>query len=167
RPPCRGPGRAPARKPTKEQARSMIRAQNVSKYFGAKRALGPVSFEIGDGETVGFLGLNGAGKTTALRILACDLRPSAGTIAIDDIDAVKSPHEVRKLVGFLPEAPPLYGDMLVREYLEFSGRVRGMSGAAVQRRMPTVLELTHLTDVANQVIATLSHGYRQRVGVAQ
>jgi ABC-2 type transport system ATP-binding protein len=145
----------------------MIRAQNVSKYFGAKRALGPVSFEIGEGETVGFLGLNGAGKTTALRIFACDLRPSAGTITIGDIDAVKSPHEVRKLVGFLPENPPLYGDMLVREYLEFSGRLRGMSAQAVQKRIPTVLEVTHLTEVKNQVISTLSHGFRQRVGVAQ
>ena len=74
----------------------MIRAQNVSKYFGTKRALGPVSFEIADGETVGFLGLNGAGKTTALRIFACDLRPSSGSVIVGDIDAVESPHEVRK-----------------------------------------------------------------------
>ncbi|HUS64201.1 MAG TPA: ABC transporter ATP-binding protein [Kofleriaceae bacterium] len=145
----------------------MIRAQNVSKYFGAKRALGPVSFEIGSGETVGFLGLNGAGKTTALRIFACDLRPSAGSVKVGDIDAVSNPHEVRKLVGFLPENPPLYGDMLVREYLEFAGRVRGMAKDAVAKRIPAVLEVTHLTDVAGQVISTLSHGYRQRVGVAQ
>jgi ABC-2 type transport system ATP-binding protein len=145
----------------------MIRAQNVSKYFGAKRALGPVSFEIESGETVGFLGLNGAGKTTALRIFACDLRPSAGTVKVGDIDAVSNPHEVRKLVGFLPENPPLYGDMLVREYLEFAGRVRGMTKDAVHKRLPAVLDVTHLSDVAGQVISTLSHGYRQRVGVAQ
>ncbi|HEY8145307.1 MAG TPA: ATP-binding cassette domain-containing protein, partial [Kofleriaceae bacterium] len=122
-----------------------------------------MSFEIGDGETVGFLGLNGAGKTTALRIFACDLRPSAGTIHIGAIDAVKSPHEVRKLVGFLPENPPLYGDMIVTEFLEFSGRIRGMTAAAVKKRMPAVLELTHLKEVDRQVISTLSHGYRQRV----
>ena len=145
----------------------MIRAQNVSKYFGAKRALGPVSFEISDGETIGFLGLNGAGKTTALRIFACDLRPSAGTIQIGAIDAVKSPHEVRKLVGFLPENPPLYGDMIVTEFLDFAGRIRGMSAAEIKKRMPDVLELTHLKEVDRQVISTLSHGYRQRVGVAQ
>jgi len=145
----------------------MIRAQNVSKYFGAKRALGPVSFEIGDGETVGFLGLNGAGKTTALRIFACDLRPSAGTIQIGAIDAVKSPHEVRKLVGFLPENPPLYGDMVVTEYLDFAGRIRGMSADQIKKRMPQVVDLTHLKEVERQVISTLSHGYRQRVGVAQ
>ena len=84
----------------------MIRVENLTKYFGDKRALGPVSFEIADGETVGFLGLNGAGKTTALRILACDLRPSAGAVSIGGIDALSDPHEVRKQIGFAPESPP-------------------------------------------------------------
>ena len=136
----------------------MIRAENVSKYFGAKRALGPVSFEIEEGETVGFLGLNGAGKTTALRIFACDLRPSAGTVVVGNIDAVQWPHEVRKLVGFLPENPPLYGDMLVREYLQFAGRVRGMTSSQVDKRLPEVLELTDLTHRQSDMIFTLSHG---------
>jgi ABC-2 type transport system ATP-binding protein len=145
----------------------MIRAQNVSKYYGAKRALGPVSFEIEDGETVGFLGLNGAGKTTALRIFACDLRPSGGSIRIGDADAVSDPHEVRKLIGFLPENPPVYMDMGVTEYLEFAGRLRGMSANAIKARMPRVLEVTDLTPVRTDPINTLSHGYRQRVGVAQ
>jgi gliding motility-associated transport system ATP-binding protein len=145
----------------------MIRASNLSKYYGGKRALGPVSFEITDGETVGFLGLNGAGKTTALRILACDLRPSAGTIEVGGIDAVAEPHEVRKRIGFLPENPPLYADMVVTDYLRFSGELRGMTKPEVKRRMPEVLEITDLTDVANDQISTLSHGYRQRVGVAQ
>jgi len=145
----------------------MIRASNLSKFYGGKRALGPVSFEIADGETVGFLGLNGAGKTTALRILACDLRPSAGTIEVGGIDAVAEPHEVRKRIGFLPENPPLYADMVVTDYLRFSGELRGMTKAEVKRRMPEILEITDLTDVANDQISTLSHGYRQRVGVAQ
>src|SRR3954468_16353489 len=145
----------------------MIRASNLSKYYGGKRALGPVTFEISDGETVGFLGLNGAGKTTALRILACDLRPSAGTIEVGGIDAVAEPHEVRKRIGFLPENPPLYTDMIVTDYLRFSGELRGMTKPEVKRRMPEVLEITDLTDVANDQISTLSHGYRQRVGVAQ
>src|SRR4029434_2203915 len=105
----------------------MIRATNLSKYYGAKRALGPVSFEITDGETVGFLGLNGAGKTTALRLLACDLRPSAGMIEGGGGDAGGAPHEVRKRVGFLPENPPLYADMVVTDYLRFAGELRGMS----------------------------------------
>src|SRR5687768_15571049 len=110
----------------------MIKVTNLSKFYGAKRALGPVSFEIEDGETVGFLGLNGAGKTTALRIFACDLRPSSGSVAVGDIDAVESPHEVRKRIGFLPENPPLYSDMLVGDYLNFAGKIRGMSGSEIR-----------------------------------
>lgn len=145
----------------------MIRASNLSKYYGGKRALGPVSFEIADGETVGFLGLNGAGKTTALRILACDLRPSSGTIDVGGADVVSEPHEVRKRIGFLPENPPLYMDMLVTDYLMFAGELRGMSKAAARKRMPDVLEVTDLTAVAYDPIGTLSHGFRQRVGVAQ
>jgi ABC-2 type transport system ATP-binding protein len=145
----------------------MIRASNLSKFYGGKRALGPVSFEINDGETVGFLGLNGAGKTTALRLLACDLRPSVGTIDMSGVDAVADPHEVRKRVGFLPENPPLYGDMIVTDYLRFAGELRGMSKADVKRRLPEVLEITDLGDTASDPINTLSHGYRQRVGVAQ
>jgi ABC-2 type transport system ATP-binding protein len=145
----------------------MIRAENVSKYFGAKRALGPVSFEIEDDECVGFLGLNGAGKTTALRIFACDLRPSAGSVVVGDIDAVVNPHDVRKLVGFLPENPPLYSDMQVTEYLQFAGRVRGMSGSELAKRLPEVIDETDLGSVQHDMIYTLSHGFRQRVGVAQ
>ncbi len=122
----------------------MIRATNLSKFYGAKRALGPVSFEINDGETVGFLGLNGAGKTTALRILACDLRPSSGSIEVGGADVVSQPHEVRKRIGFLPENPPLYFDMSVTDYLTF---VAGESllrttPVAIKRRMPDVLEVT-------------------------
>ncbi|HEY4177150.1 MAG TPA: ABC transporter ATP-binding protein [Kofleriaceae bacterium] len=126
-----------------------------------------VSFEINDGETVGFLGLNGAGKTTALRILACDLRPSSGTVEVGGVDAVSDPHEVRKRIGFLPEHPPVYQDMSVVDYLAFAGEIRGMSKGQVRRRMPDVLDITSLTDVQNEIIATLSHGYRQRVGVGQ
>lgn len=145
----------------------MIRVTKLSKFYGGKRALGPVSFEISDGETVGFLGLNGAGKTTALRILACDLRPSSGTIEVGGVDAVADPHEVRKRIGFLPENPPLYLDMLVGDYLKFAGELRGMSRDEVAKRLPEVLEITDLGDVASDPIDTLSHGFRQRVGVAQ
>lgn len=145
----------------------MIRATNLSKYYGGKRALASVSFEIADGETVGFLGLNGAGKTTALRILACDLRPSSGSIEIGGVDAVADPHEVRKRIGFLPENPPLYMDMTVADYLRFAAELRGMGRSEITRRLPEVLDVTDLTDVAGDVIGTLSHGYRQRVGVGQ
>src|SRR5689334_3866537 len=145
----------------------MIRAKDLTKFYGGKRALGPVSFEIKDGETVGFLGLNGAGKTTALRILACDLRPSAGTIEVGGADVVADPHEVRKKIGFLPENPPIYADMRVTDYLTFAGELRGMSRDAIKKRMGDVLDLTDLHEVADDPIGTLSHGFRQRVGVAQ
>jgi ABC-2 type transport system ATP-binding protein len=145
----------------------MIRATNLSKYYGGKRALASVSFEIADGETVGFLGLNGAGKTTALRILACDLRPSSGSIEIGGVDAVADPHEVRKRIGFLPENPPLYMDMTVADYLRFAAELRGMGRSEITKRLPEVLDVTDLADVAGDVIGTLSHGYRQRVGVGQ
>lgn len=145
----------------------MIRATNLSKFYGGKRALASVSFEIADGETVGFLGLNGAGKTTALRILACDLRPSSGSIEIGGVDAVADPHEVRKRIGFLPENPPLYMDMTVADYLRFAAELRGMGRSEITKRLPQVLDVTDLTEVAGEVIGTLSHGYRQRVGVGQ
>lgn len=145
----------------------MIRANGLSKYFGGKRALGPISFEIETGETVGFLGLNGAGKSTLLRILAGDLRPSAGSFSVRGVDAVLQPHELRKLIGFLPESPPLYSEMTVREYLRFAGRVRRMSAADVERRIQEVEQLTHTADVRNVLLRQLSHGYRQRVGLAQ
>jgi ABC-2 type transport system ATP-binding protein len=139
----------------------------LAKYFGAKRALGPVSFEIGRGETVGFLGLNGAGKTTVLRILAGDLRPSAGSLDVDGIDAVRNPLAVRRLVGFLPEHPPLYPDMAVGDYLRFAGRLRGMDEAAVERRLAEVEEMLGLGSVRRELTRSLSEGYRQRVGLAQ
>src|SRR5688500_6016286 len=145
----------------------MIQVTNLSKYYGGKHALGPVSFEIEDGEAIGFLGLNGAGKTTALRILACDLRPSAGSVSVGGVDAISDPHEVRKRLGFLPENPPLYGDMKVLDYLRFAAELRGMRAPDIKKRLPEVLAITALGSVADEVIHTLSHGFRQRVGVAQ
>ena len=145
----------------------MIRVQSLQKSFAGRRVLGPLSFTIDDGETVGFLGLNGAGKTTALRILACDLRPSAGSVHIDGIDALENPHAVRRQVGFLPETPPLYPDMSVGAFLRFAGRLRGMTAREVERRVPEVAARTQIADVQGEPIRNLSHGYRQRVGVAQ
>jgi ABC-2 type transport system ATP-binding protein len=145
----------------------MIQVSKLSKYYGGKRALGPVSFEIDDGETVGFLGLNGAGKTTALRILACDLRPSAGAVNVGGIDAVTDPHEVRKRIGFLPENPPLYPEMTVSAYLEFAADLRRVAKSDRTKLVGEALEVTDLTGVSADPIQTLSHGYRQRVGLAQ
>ncbi len=145
----------------------MIEVSNLTKYYGGRRALGPVSFEIDKGETVGFLGLNGAGKTTALRILACDLRPTAGSVKVAGIDALAEPHEVRKRIGFLPESPPLYMEMPVAEYIDFACDLRGVHAGERKQKIGAALALTDLIGVAGQAIGTLSHGYRQRVGVAQ
>ena len=145
----------------------LIRVSEVSKFYGGKRALGPVSFEIGTGETVGFLGLNGAGKTTLLRILACDLRPSAGFFSVDGVDGVATPHHIRSLVGFLPESPPIYPEMKVGEYLHFAGQLRGLNGANLERRIPEVEEVTDIVNMHNELLRHLSHGYRQRVSLAQ
>jgi len=145
----------------------MLRADRLVKYYGGKRALGPVSFEIGAGETVGILGLNGVGKTTLLRIVATDLRPSGGAIEIDGVDALRDPHAVRTRIGFLPQRPPLYPDMTVGEYLSFAGRLRGMDDAALKRRTAVVEEITHIGHMRNELVRHLSLGYRQRVGVAQ
>lgn len=145
----------------------MLRASGLTKYFGGKRALGPVSFEIRRGETVGILGLNGVGKSTLLRIVATDLRPSAGGLEVAGIDAVREPHAVRRRIGFLPQIPPLYPEMTVAEFLRFAGRIRGMEEKALARRIPEVEELTHIGEVRGELVRNLSLGYRQRVGVAQ
>ncbi|MBK8481579.1 MAG: ABC transporter ATP-binding protein [Proteobacteria bacterium] len=145
----------------------MISARGLTKFYGDRCAVHELDFTIEGGEIVGFLGLNGAGKTTTLRILACLLLPSRGTVRIHDLDVVDNPHEIRKLVGFLPETPPLYAEMSVESYLRFVGQLRGLSGARLRERLGEVLRQTSLEDVRRQVIGSLSHGYRQRVGIAQ
>src|SRR5690606_32263789 len=102
----------------------MIEIDGLYKYYGEYRALGPLSATIADGEVVGLLGLNGAGKTTTLRILACDLLPSSGTVRVGGVDVVAEPHRVRQMIGYLPDVPPLYDEMTVEEYLAFAARLR-------------------------------------------
>src|SRR5579859_7759670 len=145
----------------------MIEVRELYKYYGEHRAAGPLSFSIEQGEIVGLLGLNGAGKTTALRVLACDLLPSSGSVMVDGIDVVDQPHEVRRRIGFLPDTPPLYGEMTVHEYLLFAARLRGLSASDAERRAGVVEESAELGDVKDDVITSLSHGFRQRVGIAQ
>ncbi len=145
----------------------MIEIRDLYKYYGECRALGDLSFTIQSGQIVGLLGLNGAGKTTTLRILACDLLPTSGTVLVEGIDIVSNPDEVRAKIGYLPDAPPLYPEMTVREYLRFAGRIRGLNGVRLSTRVDEVIRLTELTEVHCDRIATLSHGFRQRVGIAQ
>jgi ABC-2 type transport system ATP-binding protein len=145
----------------------VIEIQELYKYYGDRRAIGPLSIQIEEGEIVGLLGLNGAGKTTTLRVLACDLLPTSGTVKIGGFDVVAQPDEVRARVGYLPDRPPLYDDMNVEEYLAFAARLRRVPASDVARRVTDVIEQTELGQVRTQMVGTLSHGFRQRVGIAQ
>jgi ABC-2 type transport system ATP-binding protein len=145
----------------------MIEAIGLTRYYGDFPALQDASFTIADREIVGLLGLNGAGKSTAMRILAGLLLPSAGTVKVGGIDAVADPDALRRKIGFLPEDPPLYREMRVREFLQWCGEIKGRSRAEVKKALPEVLATCDIEHVADRVIAELSHGYKKRVGIAQ
>ena len=145
----------------------MIQAEGLTKFYGELRAVHDVSFEIAEGEIVGILGLNGAGKSTILQILSGALNPTSGQVRIGGLDAAEHPDDVRRRIGFLPEEPPLYREMTVEAYLRFVGRLKGMSAVDVERRLDAVCDRTQLSDRREQVIGTLSHGFRKRVGIAQ
>jgi len=145
----------------------VIEVQGLTKYYGETRAIHDLSFRIEQGQIAGFLGLNGAGKSTALKVLAGFLLPTAGTVKVDGVDLLASPEALRASIGYLPEDPPLYDEMTVSGYLTWLGKLRGMSTAAVAARVTEVADLTALADKLNQVIGTLSLGYRKRVGIAQ
>jgi ABC-2 type transport system ATP-binding protein len=145
----------------------VIEISDLYKYYGDSRAVGPLSVTIEPGQVVGLLGLNGAGKTTTLRILACDLLPTSGTVRVNGHDVVEDSDAVRGQVGYLPDTPPVYGEMTVTEYLRFVGRLRRVPSKDIGKRVAETLGLTELDAVAHRQISTLSHGFRQRVGIAQ
>jgi ABC-2 type transport system ATP-binding protein len=145
----------------------MIQVEGLTKYYGEKAAIRDLSFTIEKGEVIGFLGLNGAGKSTTLKVLGCVLLPTSGKVVIDGFDVAKDPHEIRKRIGFLPDTPPLYDEMTVEGYLGFVAELRGVAKADVPGRVADAMKKTALTHHKSDVIATLSHGFRQRVGLAQ
>jgi ABC-2 type transport system ATP-binding protein len=146
---------------------AMIHVEGLTKYYGGHAAIRDLAFRIDRGEVIGFLGLNGAGKTTTLKILGSVLLPTSGRAVIDGHDVVSHPHEVRQRIGFLPDTPPLYDEMGVGEFLAFVARLRGVPSREVSARVSEAEEKTGLRDVDDVPISSLSHGYRQRVGVAQ
>jgi ABC-2 type transport system ATP-binding protein len=145
----------------------MIKVEGLSKRYARNVAVDDVSFEVQKGQIVGFLGPNGAGKTTTMRILTCFLPPTAGTANVAGYDVLQHPMEVKRRIGYLPETPPLYPDMEVGEYLEFVGRLKGISRSELPRRVTDVAERCAVADVRTKLIHKLSKGYRQRVGLAQ
>jgi len=145
----------------------MIEVKGLTKYYGEHAAIHDLNFAIDRGEVIGFLGLNGAGKTTTLKILGCVLLPTAGEVTVDGIDIARDPHAVRRRIGFLPDTPPLYGEMTVGRYLTFAAELRGVAAGDAPRAVVEAEEKTATREVHDQLISSLSHGYRQRVGVAQ
>ncbi|MGO8969323.1 MAG: ATP-binding cassette domain-containing protein [Myxococcaceae bacterium] len=145
----------------------MIQVDGLTKYYGARAAVRDLSFRIASGEVVGFLGLNGAGKTTTLKILAAVLLPSAGTVRIDGMDVARAPLSLKQRIGYLPEEPPLYDEMSVGEYLRFVAELHRVPRARALTAVEEVEERTGLRSVHHELLGALSHGYRQRVGVAQ
>jgi ABC-2 type transport system ATP-binding protein len=145
----------------------MIQASGLSKRFGAARALDKVSFEVRRGEVVGFLGPNGAGKSTTMRILTCFISPTAGLAKVNGYDVFDDPLQVRNALGYLPQRAPLYTDMSVYDYLKFVAEIRGLDESKFKTRLKKVVEVCGLAQSLGKDIGTLSHGYRQRVGLGQ
>src|SRR5579883_1571802 len=145
----------------------MIYANDLSKSFGSFRALDKINFEVKRGEIVGFLGPNGAGKSTTMRILTCFISPTSGTARVNGHDVFDEPLQVRESLGYLPQRAPLYLEMSVLEYLRFAADLRHLDADTFRRRAKSVVEVCGLAQVLGKEIRYLSHGYRQRVGLAQ
>ena len=145
----------------------MIEVQGLTKYYGPHPAILDVSFEVKAGEVVAFLGPNGAGKTTCMRILTGFMPASGGTATIAGFDIYDQSLEARRQIGYLPEHTALYRDMRVRQYLRYMGKLAGMGPVQIKDSLDKVLDRCGLSDRADQIIGTLSRGYRQRVGIAQ
>jgi ABC-2 type transport system ATP-binding protein len=145
----------------------MITVTELTKRYARHTAVDHVSFEVEKGQIVGFLGPNGAGKTTTMRMLTCFLPPTSGSATVAGFDVLEQPFEVKKRIGYLPEMPPLYPEMRTAEYLDFVGRLKGLSGAELDQRVDYVLGRCAVADVRDKLLGKLSKGYRQRVGLAQ
>jgi ABC-2 type transport system ATP-binding protein len=145
----------------------MIQVEGLTKRYARNVAVDQISFSVEKGRIVGFLGPNGAGKTTTMRMLTCFMPPTDGTANIAGFDVVKSPLEVKRHIGYLPETPPVYPDMEVGDYLEFVAKLKGIPSADVTKRGKEAADRCRVSDVYTKLIGKLSKGYRQRVGLAQ
>ena len=145
----------------------MIEVKNLTKRYGTNTALNNVSFTVEEGTIVGFLGPNGAGKSTTMNIITGYLSATSGSVTVQGKNTLENPNEVKKLIGYLPELPPLYMDMTVREYMEFAAELKKIPKAKRAESIDDVEKLVKIKDVEKRLIKNLSKGYRQRVGLAQ
>ena len=141
----------------------MISVNGLTRSYGSLRAVDNISFTVNDGEITGLLGPNGAGKTTTLRMLSCYLNPDSGSVTVDGINAADEPLAIKKMIGYLPESAPLYGDMIVYDYLKYVAEMRGIQG---DERIREMADTCRIREVMHKNINELSKGYRQRVGLA-
>ena len=144
----------------------MIRVENLVKNFGDVRAVRDISFQVNDGEILGFLGENGAGKSTTLKVMTGYLSATAGNVFVDDMNIVDDSLEIRKRVGYLPELNPLYGEMIVYDLLSFIATIRRMEGRAFRQALERVVEQCGLAGVVHRAVQECSKGYKQRIGLA-
>ena len=145
----------------------MIQVSHLTKYYGDFLAVNDLSFEIQDGHVYGFLGPNGAGKSTTMNIMAGCLSPTDGTVKIGGFDILEQPEAAKKLIGYLPEQPPLYPNETPQEYLTFVGEAKGLRGKELREEIDSAVQSAGIENVRDRLIGTLSKGYRQRVGIAQ
>src|ERR1700744_5174751 len=145
----------------------MITVTDLTKRYARNTAVDHISFSVEKGQIVGFLGPNGAGKTTTMRMLTCFFPPTAGKATVAGYDVLDQPLEVRRRIGYLPETPPLYLEMETTDYLRFVGRLKGLAGAELEKRVAYVIDRCAIGEMKNKLLGKLSKGYRQRVGLAQ
>ncbi|MDI3481592.1 MAG: gliding motility-associated transport system ATP-binding protein [Tepidanaerobacteraceae bacterium] len=145
----------------------MIQLANVTKNYGSKAALKGISLTVKRGEVLGLLGPNGAGKSTTMRLIAGYMPPTSGTIKVAEYDVVKQPIAAKRVIGYLPENPPLYKDMTVKDFISYSAELKGLKGKKKSLRVDKVMEEVGVGVVKNRLISHISRGYRQRVGLAQ
>ena len=145
----------------------MIEVENLTRYFGNIAAIEDVTFTVENGEILGFLGPNAAGKTTTMRILTCFLPASKGTARVANFDVFQNPLEVKKRIGYLPENPPLYAEMTVYSFLDFIAKIKGIDPRDRKQKINTAIEKAGLDDRINTIVKHLSKGYKQRLGIAQ
>jgi ABC-2 type transport system ATP-binding protein len=144
-----------------------ITVRNLTKKYGDQDAVHDISFDVRTGEILGFLGPNGAGKTTTMKIITCYMPPTSGSVEVDGLDIAEKSLDVRRKIGYLPEMNPLYLDMNVLDYLEFSAQLHGLRGDSLRRRVNEMMRVCGLESVRQKDIGEMSKGFRQRVGLAQ